>query len=370
VGECTEGHLSVAYERGRALTNVDIHPTIGGPGCWNSGTSQATLQAWPIYKWSGLNLHAKHFPLLAIAGDKALKNISGPGSTLTTSASDWYKVCVVAVAGECYSGSAVGDVYASAPNVRPGQAICSVFSSILDDLCIGDFPSDTSRLNLYASPAINDSSNPAMGKESMGTAVLSTVGLRSKPVANTNNAKLLPGGNWAFYGGEPRPYGLIAKLPAPWTKDGVDRTTWVPRMVTIRPEDLPTGTVSVVVKFGYAFCPDTAMDPAYCNGSHPNHAYFCSRSRADICYAVTAKVNEATPYLWASEWNPTTQSVSCASGCTVELPTAYGSVVHAAVVYLNGAGTVLATSPRLVESAAPAKELSVRGDLRIDGDIR
>ena len=130
------------------------------------------------------------------------------------------------------------------------------------------------------------------------------------------------------------------------------------------------GTASVVVKFGYGFCPDTATDPAYCNGSHPSHAYYCSRSRADVCYAVTAKLNEANPYQWGSQWNPAAQSVPCALGCTVELPTAYGSVVHAAVVYLNGAGVVLATSPRLVESAAPAKGLSIRGDVRIDGDIR
>jgi hypothetical protein len=246
-GECTEGHLSVAYERGGMLANVDVHPVIGGPGCWNSGVTTAALVSWPIYKWSGLNLHPKHFPMLAMAGDKALKNVSGPGSMLTTSASDWYKVCYATVAGECYAGSAAGDVYVSAPNVRPGLAICSVLTQALDDLCIGDFPSDTSRVNLYTSPTVTSFVNPAVAKDSLGTAVLSTVGVHGKPASNTSNAKLMPGGNWALYGGAfPRAFGLIAKMPTPWVKDGVDRTTWVRRIVTVRPEDVPIGTASDV----------------------------------------------------------------------------------------------------------------------------
>lgn len=353
-GECTEGHPSVPYVRGDRIVFTDSHPIIGGPGCFNTSTSQATLVSWPVYKWSGLNIHPKHFPLLAATSGTLMKNISGPGSLLTTAASDYNKVCIALKAGECYGGSSIGDVYASAPWVRPGQVLCSN-AQILDDICVGDTPSELTRISLYNAPSVSNFNNPVVASKVTGTAVLTGVGLKGKPSATTHNAKAVPGGNWMYYQAlnGPRAMGLLAKVPGNWTYDGIDRTTWVPRQLHIGSGELPVGTARIAVKMGYATCPDTASDQVNCGAEFPDYYHHCSKNRAEACYVVTATVNEANPFLWASEWtSPASQSIACSTGCTVMLPSMYGRVMHFSVVYLNSSGAVIGTSPRGIEAAA------------------
>lgn len=358
-GECTEGHPSVMYEKGGRLVFADSHPVIGGPGCFNTPNSQATLVTWPIFKWSSINIHPKHFPTLASTGSMSYQNISGPGSLLTTSPSDYNKVCRVLTAGECYAGSSAGEVYISAPRVRPGQAICTNVT-VVDDLCVGDTPSEFTRINIYNAPTKDNFDDPTTAAQITGTSVLTGVGLTMKPSVTTHNAKALPGGNWLYYmaiNATPRRMGMMVKVPSNWEYDGIDRTTFLSRAVAFEAADLPAGTARVAVKFGY----DTD--------------YRCSVNRNEACYAVTAAVNKTNPFLWASEWtSPASQSVACGSGCLIEIPATYGRVLHLSVVYLNAGGQVIAASPRRVEAASPALPpvtgnlLQIRGTVEIQGE--
>ena len=50
-------------------------------------------------------------------GTHPVLDVSGPASVLTDTAGDNYKGCLAHLAGECWAGSAVGDVYVNAPRV-------------------------------------------------------------------------------------------------------------------------------------------------------------------------------------------------------------------------------------------------------------
>jgi hypothetical protein len=100
-----------------------------------SGTSH-------VYTWTNATLSAsiytrqaiKFLPLMARIGTWAIRNISGPGSTIDDSKP--YTVCYAYAVNQCRSGSGVGDVFIAAPLVDQlaGQAQCcgNNYTSIRD----------------------------------------------------------------------------------------------------------------------------------------------------------------------------------------------------------------------------------------------
>ncbi len=94
---------------------LDGRPFNGGP-LSGSPSTPATPVSGSLWKFSGaqlLQLHRKLAATLATSGYKGLIDVSSPatGNIIGGTAADNYKYCVANVAGECVTGSAVGDVY-------------------------------------------------------------------------------------------------------------------------------------------------------------------------------------------------------------------------------------------------------------------
>lgn len=345
-GECTEGHISQSIDIDGVLRNVDIHPMIGGPGCFNSPETDATLVDWPIYKFTADQfthggLHPKQFPLLARAADKTLLNISGPGSLLTTSTSDYNKVCLTLIPDECYVGSAEGDAYFTSPGLSPNHRKATN-SQVVDDVMIGDRPASLSTVNLYNQSTVDNYTDAVNAAKITGTSTLSSFCLTDKPSSNTANGKLLPGGGWVYIQGcsflGSRQWGLALKVPANAPYTGIDLKTWVPRSVTVS-GTLPMGTASIYVEGGY------------------DENFFCKKgSRAEACYFTSDTPSEATPFIWASNWAG--ESVACTvAPCTVAINSEYGEPLQTRVHYLDAMGMEIAVGPRQVENASAPEPL-------------
>ena len=118
---------------------------VGSPG---SPFVNITGQLW---KFAGAQtiLHRKILNTAAYAGDFPLVDVSGPGSAIPADSTGSYEYCYALAAGECYSGSAAGDVYLNAPYVSypychdPGVA---VYPEHTNSLCVGDLSAYTANL--------------------------------------------------------------------------------------------------------------------------------------------------------------------------------------------------------------------------------
>jgi hypothetical protein len=332
-GECTEGHPSVGLVSGNRLRALDSHPMLGGEGCFNTLTSAspATLVSWPIYKFRP-NLHPKHFDTIAFAGDKLLRNVSGPGSVVTGAPSDQWTVCHALVNGECFAGSVAGDVYFSAPNLRPGLRYCTNLSILVDDVCIGDMPYAAGKMVEYNTPALLDAPPFPAGMPTPAMRELTGVFSRYKVTPGTHNIKLLPGGLFGYYGsaGGPRTDSYLVKVPRNWEPDSVGRATFAGVPITL--SSVPGGVSRVLIKFGF------------------DENFRCSQNRNEGCYAAAAGVTEANPFLWETELTGSS-GVACASGCTVTIPALADRVVFYQVVYRDAGGGVVFRSE--VRSAVP-----------------
>ncbi len=348
-GECSEGHLSVSFPwvTSGLQMNVDVHPIVGGTGntlsCWNSrvDSNPPVHVMGPIWKFSGLNIHPKIFPILGLAGDKTLSNISGPGAMLTTSAADYYKMCYTWVAGQCWTGSSVGDVYASLPHTNPSLMHCDDNTAYRDDVCIGDQPSELSKVNIYSGPTLTnytDSDNA----DRLGAAPLVSLWRIGKPSANTDNAKL-PTDNTAVYTCWFPRTGLCGiKIPSPWDHT-VAKNTWDTHSVLVT--NPPTGTSGVILEYGFGFCPDYATNQVDCGGQYPDYELYCTKNAADKCLVTNAIINAANPFTVASALtSPATNSVPCSSGCTVQVPRAPGSTLTVAARFIASDGSTISTT--------------------------
>ena len=357
-GECTDGHLSVSYSRAGRLFDVDIHPIVGAPTCWHSaGDGAAVNVAGSIYKWTGLGLHLKQFPILAMAGDIVLRNISGPSSLMDISSAYFNTVCEALIAGECYAGSSAGDIYVSIPYTRPDQRQCGRNAQQIDDTCVGEFSADAGFVSIYSVPLPADYAD-VDASDKLAVSTLMTIGRRGKwsDQPNTDNCKALPGGAWALCTAwYPRAVGMLIKLPTAWTNTGTAYKTWVQSALTVRPEDLPAGTASIGVKYGNAVCPDQATDPRNCVSEYPDYFYFSkTKPRAEACVAVEETIADpANPCRYLTEWDPTMESIPCPklTGCTVNIAREYGAVLNTSIVALDSMGAVISTGPRLIEAA-------------------
>ena len=140
-----------------------------------------------------------------------------------------------------------------------------------------------------------------------------------------SNGKATPDGSWATFttrwADDQRSDLMMVKIPPMPGADSVNRASFIPVRTTVG--SVPAGTSTVAIRFGYG----------------PTFA--CS-SRAEVCYATAATINETTPFSWASE---NTAGLSCASGCTIAIPAISSRVLYSQVEYRNSGGTVITVSP-------------------------
>jgi uncharacterized membrane protein YgcG len=324
---------------------LDANPWQGGHWPTTSGQSLGgTLYKFTSNAYGGngtqTNLHPDLVPTLATSGHYILQDVSGPNSVITTGSSDNYKYCIAKNAGECFSGSNIGDVYVNAPDVTTAYCVDAGRSGqngwLSQDICIGD---NGTRVNTIIQ---------------QGIAVPDTVGVTGRVLSRGfikyrrqeefSNVHALPNGNWfmfqvppsADYGGESGQL-FIAKIPPFPSADSVDRTNFLPISVTV-PRPTVAGAVSSGVLFGYAE-----------NGSVTD--FHCT-SRQESCFA-TNKISNQYSYLSDA---PT--PVSCLLGCTITVPAVPGRVVYLRSQYLNVRGNVVEQNNIQVAIAEPPYTVS------------
>ena len=312
----------------------DARPWLGaasdGGNFMQVGLSTVSGQ---LYKIATANLgryHPKLLPTIATAYYHPLYDVSGPGSSITGSASDAYKRCTALIAGECDPLSSIGDVY-----VNPGTASANTFTGStpcpnagpgnlnaeLKGVCVGD--------NGAYAQGITQSSLTRPNNFGAYTRLLTHAFSRYVWTDQFWNAKALPGGEW-----------LIARVPwlnGLYTGDAMIKLTPFPN-ATSQPGGTYTpitiqipGTTgdTVAAKFGYV-----ENEPAGSSSPSLN----CT-SRKDSCY-TTSSPTATVPFLWASEPQSWT---SCGAGCTVTIPAIPGRILYYEIDRKNGATTTPGT---------------------------
>jgi hypothetical protein len=298
---------------------MDVRPMIGGYG----GTATPVGSGNRLYKIVR-SLHRKQLPTEAFCGDHPLLDISGPGSSITESAADSWKYCVANAAGECYPGSAAGDVYANCPDVTEASCYTSqtdTQSNTLTDLCVFDL-----------APNVNQNvqvtfSGPRLDRYGEGARRLTRAMARHRNGFIYANAKALPDGSWVLtytpWLNGVRSTVLAVKTPemqlhAP---TAFNRSTF--EALPIQVVRVPPGTSEAFVEFGY----DTDLR--------------CT-SRQEACVTVTSaapaqQANETTPFYWAGE---AYTGVPCTNGCSLVIPALPQRVVYYRVKYRGGGAAV------------------------------
>jgi hypothetical protein len=133
--------------------------------------------------------------------------------------------------------------------------------------------------------------------------------------STTDNVKATPDGRWAL-----SRHAWAYRLPPYPAEDSVNRAEFVKVPVTLKP---PAGVDNVVVEFGY----DTS---------------FRCTMRDEAC---VKDANATEPYVFAGDM---LTGISCASGCTVEMPGIAGRVLYYRWKYRNSANSVIAESDTIV----------------------
>jgi hypothetical protein len=173
-------------------------------------------------------------------------------------------------------------------------------------------------------------------------------------VTLSSNLKLTYGGEWAILMAidkqPPNPATRVfaLKVPPVPVDDGIDRSTFVPAMVSVTP---PSGQniASARIKFGYA------------EQGSPG-SYFCT-SRREACVAVSATIDPLNPFRFSEtdSYNP----MPCAAGCTISIPVYPLHTSYYSVEFLNPAGVAVAATngiavENVVVGASPVGNLATQ----------
>jgi hypothetical protein len=297
-----------------------INPSFGSGAEVVSDVGAVTYNLVPstssVYQFTVINggLSYKSIPVLAYAGYHLLHEVSGPtkGNTITDSTPWTY--CVALNAGECQTGSAAGEVYASVPQtaVRGDQNCVSNWYE--DNFPCVFSPPPQAAWGIQQDISRGDPSGVNWRRITMGF---------SGPGRQFEFASFIPDptGTWAYMQGfwldGVRNDYLIAQLP-PWPNPQdvtTNRANFVTRSVTAAADaNLPAARV----RFGYAE-----------NGAPGG--FFCT-ARQEAC------VTGGSPYSFQSE-NPVWQA--CPSGCTIQIPAIPGRVLYFAIDRKDGNGNVI-----------------------------
>ena len=261
-----------------------------------------------LWKCAGCGsvLHRKVMSTMAYVGRFPLVDVSGPSSSIGTTSAGSYTWCHALAPGECYPGSAAGDVYVNAPGVVNGY--CNYYSSnqpASADICVGDIGAGTGYLT-----QVGISANDEFGTNTRRLGISGRwQGQYVFAIAYaTLTGEVLLSNNMALDGSHSA--NLISFTPPSGITDSQNRGSFIP--VDVRVPAL-AGVSTAEVEFGY--------DPSF----------HCT-SRQEACEAVASAIG-STPFYWASE---TFSQASCASGCTIQVPALADRVIYYRIKYGNG----------------------------------
>jgi hypothetical protein len=249
-----------------------------------------------VYKIAVLGtVNYKIFPLLGFAGRYNLKDVSGPASNVAATP---FTLCYVLKAGECYSGSAAGDVYVNVPAAYdPGG--CAVNQHWANVPCVIS--------GLPGAGGFRQQAWQTADKTSAGSRFLTYLfdvpgGQYAYGVFSTLGATLAWGPPTFVEG-----WGQVTwltKLP-PWpSADSATRTDLLPI-----PIQVPAGPPYAEIQFGYSRWIGPDGSPT---------AFRCM-PRQEACNT------SGDPYSFDGESKKLT---SCAAGCTINIPAMAPNVLY------------------------------------------
>jgi hypothetical protein len=307
----SQNHINAPESEKRWASDARVW--LGGAGEYGSGALKVTGTRDVYRVVISKTLSPKVLPINAQCGRFALRDISGPGSLINDAAP--YTYCYARTAGECVTGSSAGQLFVNCPYAS--QTTCGYFiDGELNDICGGDLRPVVGEIIQFGLRRSDPSGN---SMRLLGRA-LSWWKLQSPYW----NAKPITDGSW-WYIQNPWLNGvrnevLLIKNPGWPTEDTINRTTFVPVPVSVRPA-ASLGAYTAVVEFGY--------DPS-----------FRCTSRNETCEASSSGVDEAAPFHWQSEPHA---GLPCASGCTIAIPAIPQRILYYRTKFRNASGDVIAT---------------------------
>lgn len=298
---------------------LDIYPYqfTGNP-------DTATLVSGTLYKYHFVNhtLDPVTVPYFGISGITLLKDISGPGSSISDQPVDNNKYCVAKNAGECRSGSAAGDVYINAPNVTLiGCQAGEQFDPSKIDICVNNTATYGQALAQFGLVPTNiTKTQNGITFYGAGASRVLVRGLIGpyRIISNFSNAHPLPDGSWSIFASrvpgtidQTTDETYLVKMPPTPTPDGIDRSNFI--NVPVQTTTVTNATTAKIL-YGYEE-----------NG--PRTSFFCTQ-RAEPC------------------------SLSTVPGASINIPAVTQRVVFYQIQYLNSSNVILQTSP-LQAAAVP-----------------
>jgi hypothetical protein len=242
------------------------------------------------------NLNYKTFPLIGWAGRYALKDVSGPNSSLSRSGA--FTVCQALFANECVAGSQPGNVYVNVPSATD-DGNCDIASPWANLPCVvSGLPSGGGfRQQAIDAPDPNGNRSRFLGylfaSPGQHYPYSAVGGLTDGRIAIATGSHLVGGWgtvSWAI------------PLP-PWQDDGVKRNQWQSIFVPV-----PAGAPYAEVQFGYS--------------RYGSPAQFRCTPRAESCNTSSP---QGVPFNFESE---TRSLTNCQGGCIVQVPVIAPNVVY------------------------------------------
>jgi len=313
--------------------NADSHASL-----WQTSDYRWLLDGRPYYApiwgqtWTNVTgklykssfgatpLDQKHLPSEGFCWTKPAIDVTpGPIDAATSGA---YTYC--AGAG-CYAGAASTDVFINCPDATTlacGLGGSEVGDNGEKDMCVHDL-----------SPIGHDYTQvgitPVADRYGEYSRHFGTPFGRYRREDVYKNATASPDGKWMFFWAHwldgMRSENMAMKLPPYPPKDSINRATFIPVPAPVG--SVPAGTNNVMAEFGY-----------------DSTNFFCT-SRRESCEAVTAAVNERTPFHWASE---TFAGFTGAPGAIV-IPAISQRVLYYRLKYRDAGNAVIGTGPTQVQ---------------------
>jgi hypothetical protein len=281
-------------------------------------------------------------------GAHPLVDISGPSSSIGTTAAYNYEFCRARANGECYPGSSAGQMFVNCPNlITPGIQDGNIsglpanyFSRVPVNAAVGGYPMGMGNDILVYNASMHSNKVSQFNLNIAGDGVTGQndpTAADGRPLAlcgpvrmcgGQQDARVTPDGSWIIYPMNAAFNGqdmYAAKIPAWPAQISLSGSGFVPVTVGLPP--VP-GAASAVVEFGYQ--EDGAPASLYCT------------SRQDTCMANHATIPAGTqPFQYASE---SPAGLACASGCVISVPAIPWRILYYRAKYLDGSNNVVATT--------------------------
>lgn len=307
---------------------MDFTPFVGGLA-WIDASSPSVQVEGSVYKVGRPNgngnvlttVDRRSMPTIAVCGQKALADISGPASHIVSGTGS-YTYCFAERNGECRGGgdtggaALAGDQFVSCPVITVGYCSGAENYAGVNDICVGNQTPDGNS-TVQSGVRIPPNENTVIREQSLRLRTLAKAFVR--PRYGDANAKILPDGSWMLHPGvhDGTLDIFLLKNPGMPPLDSVNRQTFVPVRLKLTPP-AGLGVDNAYVEFGY----DSRLQ--------------CT-PRAEVCVAAAGN----NPYFFAGE---TFSGVSCAAGCSMDVPSIPSRILRYRFTYRNASNVTVGQS--------------------------